>query len=154
MERGTRLFGTHIEFQDRQKMSSTSDVPLPRGGVDFPASWRLQQPGVFCLNMFSMCTYMAITKLRLNSDSWLQHSLGPGCTLLSVGWAWQGWHHSSLHGEQVEGSLIMCVLCNVIFAPGQTRVCCNMAWHCKNGCCPCLGQLQSEVRRYLERLKY
>ena len=28
-----------------------------------------------------------------------------------------------------------------------------MAWHCKNGRCACLGQLQSKVREYFEKLK-
>ena len=36
-------------------------------------------------------------------QSCMQSFVEPGCALFPVSGAWQGWHHRSLHGEQVEG---------------------------------------------------
>ena len=57
--KGEKSLTTNLESQDSWKMPPAGDVPLPRRRVDFPASWRLQQPGAFwhSLGMFSRCTW-------------------------------------------------------------------------------------------------
>ena len=44
-----------VYLQDSWEMPPASDVPLPRRGVDFPASWRLQQSGGFHNTFLFFC---------------------------------------------------------------------------------------------------
>ena len=62
-------------IQDSWEMPPASDVPLPRRGVDFPASWRLQQPGRFHNTSSCLSTHASIGNnwnRRLKRNSWPQ----------------------------------------------------------------------------------